>query len=124
MKKIIAFVLAGSPLLAFAQPLTDINSVAQKATNIGNLIIGLAIAFAILWIIVSVVRYLIVGDADDEKRKKGQNAIVYGVVGLFLILSIWGLVAILKNSFRTQDQLPTNDINRTTALPRPDVVPN
>jgi hypothetical protein len=124
MKKIIASVLAGSPLLALAQPLTDINSVATKATNIGNLIIGLAISIAILWIIVSVVRFLIVGSNDEAKRAEGKNAIIYGVIGLFLILSIWGLVAILRNSFRTQDQTPVNEINRTTTLPQPGYVPN
>jgi hypothetical protein len=124
MKKIIASVLAASPLLAFAQPLTDINTVAQKATNIGNLIVGLAISFAVLWIIISVVRYLIAGSNNEDARKEGRNAIIWGVVGLFLILSIWGLVAILKNSFRTADQTPTQDIDRTTTLPQPDYVPN
>jgi Kef-type K+ transport system membrane component KefB len=124
MKKLIAFVLAASPVAVFAQPLTDINSVASKATNIGNLIIGLAISLAILYIIVSVVRYLIAGSGDEEARKKGGEAILYGVIGLFVILSIWGLVAILRNSFRTQDQIPTSEINRTTTLPQPGQVPN
>ena len=87
---------------AFAQPLTDIDSVASKATNIGNLVVELAISFAVIWIIVSVVRYLIAG--GEEGRAKGRDAIVYGVIGLFVILSIWGLVYILKSSFRTEDR--------------------
>jgi hypothetical protein len=129
MKKVIALVLAGSPLLAFAQQLTDINSVASKAVNIGNLIVGLAISIAVLWIIVNVVRYLIATN-DPEKRKQGGYGILWGVVGLFVILSIWGLVAILRNSFKTQDRAPSydnillNDINQTTSLPRPGTVPN
>ena len=122
MKKLIAFVLTVSPALALAQPLTDINSVATKATNIGNLVLALAISLSIVWIIVSIVRYLIAGGEED--RKKGGMAILWGVVGLFVILSIWGLVAILRNSFRTQDQVPINEINRTTTLPQPGTVPN
>lgn len=119
MKKIIAFVLASSPVLAFAQqPLRDINSVAAKATNIGNLIIALAISIAILWIIVNIVRYLIATNGP-EKRVEGGKGILWGVVGLFVILSIWGLVAILRNSFKTEDQIPTSEINRTTTLPVP-----
>lgn len=117
MKKIIAFVLASSPVLAFAQqPLTDINSVASKATYIGNLVISLAISFAILWIIVSIVRYLIAG--GEEGRKKAGPAILWGIVGLFVILSIWGLVAILRNTFKTQDTVP-NDLEQKTKLPTP-----
>ncbi len=118
MKKIIASVLAFSPVLAFAQqPITDINTLSTKATDIGNLVIALAISLAVIWIIVSVVRYLIAGGEED--RAKGGKAILWGVVGLFVILSIWGLVAILKNTFRTQDNIPVTEINRTTTLPVP-----
>ncbi len=109
--------------MAHAQPLTDINSVASKATNIGNLVVQIAISLAVVWIIVSVVRYLIIGAASDEKRKAARDSIVYGVVGLFIILSVWGLVFILRNSFRTQDRVPVNDINNLN-LPRPGTVPN
>lgn len=125
MKKIIAFVLAAAPISAFAQSLqtiTNINDVAARATNIGNLVIGLAISLAVLWIIVSVVRYLIAGSADEEARKKGRDSILYGVIGLFVILSIWGLVAILKNTFRTNDTIDRQQIENTTKLPFPDRV--
>ena len=122
MKKIIAFLLASSPAVVLAQAqITDINTVATKATNIGNMVIGLAISIAVLWIIVNVVRYLIATN-DPDKRKEGGQGILYGVIGLFVILSIWGLVAILRNSFRTQDQVPVNEINRTTQLPQPGYV--
>ncbi len=110
MKKIIILLLTLLPSISFAQTLRDINSVAQKATNIGDLIIKLAIAFAVLWIVVSVVRYLIVGADDEEARKKGGQSILYGVIGFFVILSIWGLVSLLTNSFRfTTTQRPSFD---------------
>ncbi len=120
MKKIIAFVIAALPGMAFAQQLTDINSVANKATSIGSLVISIAISLAVVWIIVSIVRYLIAG--GEEQRKKGAAAVLWGVVGLALILSIWGLVYLFTNTFKTQNQTPTSDINRTTTLPTPNVV--
>ncbi len=119
MKKIIAFVLAASPLSVFAQnPITNVNDVASKASQLGNLIIGLAISIAVLWIIINVVRYLIATN-DPDKRKEGGKGILFGIVGLFVILSIWGLVAILRNTFRTNDQRPDSEIQRTTDLPTP-----
>lgn len=117
MKKIIAFVLAFAPALAGAQTINTVNDVAAKATNIGNLTIGIFIALAVLWIIISVVRYLVIGGGDPDKRKEGGYRILFGVVGLAVILSIWGLVYIVKRSFQTQDQVPTADIDRTTTLP-------
>lgn len=124
MKKFIAIVSGAaflSPLLAFAQPLTDINSVSTKAQYIGSMVIGLAISFAVIWIIVSIVRYLIAG--GEENRKKGGMAILWGVVGLFVILSIWGLVNILRNSFRTDAGQTTTDVQNIQNLPRVNPVP-
>ena len=123
MKKLIAFVLASTPVFAFAQTLTDIDTVAQKATNIGDLIIKIAISLAVLWIIVSVVRYLVLGADDEEARKKGGQSILFGVIGLFVILSIWGLVFLLTNSFKFGQNSTPSTIN-DVKLPRPPTVPN
>jgi len=121
--KFIAGVIAFSPTLVFAQQLNDINSVAMKATNIGNLVVRLAISFAVLFIIISVVRYLIAGSDDEEARKKGGQAILYGVIGLFAILSIWGLVYLLTNSFQFgQNRLPEDRVNNIQ-LPPPPLIP-
>jgi len=112
MKKIIILALVFLPTLIHAQStdrLGDINDVAKKASNIGDLVIMLAISFAVLWIIVSIVRYLIAGD-DGEARSKGGQAILFGVIGLFAILSIWGLVGILQGTFKfTSEQKPSFD---------------
>lgn len=109
MKKLIALTLALAPLSAFAQEITNLDGLTTKATNIGTVAVTLLISFSVIWIVVNVVRYLIAGGEDD--RKKGGMAILWGIVGLFLILSIWGLVAILKNTFSTdnnvkRDQFP------------------
>jgi len=124
MKKIIASVSGAAllvPLLASAQALTDINSVAAKAKNLGDLVVGLAISLAVVWIIINIIRYLIAGNSDD-KRKEGGKAILYGVVALFVILSIWGLVNILRTSFRTEDGPVRTDI-QNLKLPPPPFVP-
>ncbi len=107
MKKLIALVLSFMPSLAFAQTeITNVNQVVSTATKIGNIVVSLAITFAVIWIIVSIVRFFIAGGEED--KQKGKDAIIYGVIGLFLILSIWGLVFILTNTFKTKNTIPTN----------------
>ncbi len=104
MKKIIASIVAFSPLMALAQVttnITDVNSLATKLRDLGNLFTYLLIAAAVIFIIWNVVFYLIKGGEEDA-RKKASSSILWGVVGLFIILSIWGLVNILMNTFRTQ----------------------
>ena len=97
MKKIFALLIVLSPATALAAPISDINSVSEKAKYLGDLVIELAIGVAIVWLIVNIVRYFIAG--GEEERKKGGEAILYGVIGLFLIFSIWGLVHILLGTF-------------------------
>ena len=87
--------------------LNNINEVVTRATSIGNMIVGLAIAFAVVWIIITVVQYLVMAKDSETARKEGGMRILYGILGLFVILSIWGLVAILRNSFKTSDEAPT-----------------
>lgn len=106
MKKTIATIIAFVPTVAFAQTITDVNSLTYKLTNLGNTFIEILIAFAVIWIIFNVVRFIMSG---DEKRKEHQSAIMWGVLGLFIILSIWGLVAILRNTFRLDNTAPVSN---------------
>ncbi len=105
MKKIIASLVVIAPALASAQAITDVNSLTYKLTNIGNTIIEILIAFAVLYIIFNVVKYIMAAE-DPEKRKALGGAVLWGIVGLFVILSIWGLVNILSNTFRTNTNAP------------------
>ena len=98
MKKILTFALLLTPTLASAQTLSNINDVARKAVNIGNLFVQLAIGLAVIWIIINVFKYFIAGGEDD--RHAGAMSVLYGVIGLFVIISIWGFVYLLTGTFK------------------------
>ena len=107
MKKILTSIVAFLPAVASAQAITDVNSLTYKLTNIGNVVIQVFIAFAVIYIIFNVIRYIMAADKPDDRKPIGQ-AILWGIVGLFVILSIWGLVRILTNTFRTDTNAPVN----------------
>ncbi|MBP6858615.1 MAG: hypothetical protein KBC33_02170 [Candidatus Pacebacteria bacterium] len=111
MKKIIFALVPFLPSIASAQAITDVNTLTYKLTNLGNTFIQILIAFAVIWIILNVVRFIMSGD-DADKRKGYQGGILWGIVGLFVILSIWGLVRILTNTFRTDTTAPVNQYPR------------
>ncbi len=117
MKKIIALIIVLTPALASAQAITDVNSLTNKLTNIGNVAIEILIAFAVLYIIFNVVRYIIAADNEEERKKLG-GAVLWGIVGLFVILSIWGLVNILSNTFRTNTNAPTQQFPQLNYPPQ------
>ncbi len=104
MKKIIAFVVTIAPSMAFAQTtarVVDVNSLSTKILGIGSTIVYILVAAAVLFIVWNVVMYLIKGKGEEGRGAAGMN-ILWGIVGLFIIVSIWGLVNILTNTFGTQ----------------------
>ncbi len=61
-------------------------------------IIPLLFAIAISVFVWGIVQY-IKNAADSKKREEGRNFMVYGVVSIFVIVSMWGLVGFLRNTF-------------------------
>ncbi len=104
MKKllVLAAFIVPSIALAQTQPITDVNSLTYKLVGIGNTVIYLLVSLAVIYIIWNVVQYFIKGSSGEEgSRTKAGMGILWGIVGLAVILSIWGLVGILTNTFRT-----------------------
>ena len=101
LKKIAASVIAFSPLVAFAQyaPSQGIHGLFLLVQQVLNWLVPIFIALAVVWLIWNVFQYTIA--ADPEKKKESTGAIVWGIVGIFVMVSIWGLVAILQSTFGT-----------------------
>lgn len=103
MKKILASVLVGlSPLMALAQQYTPNQGVGGLFTFAGQVmgrVVPFIISLAVIFLLWNVFTYAIAG--DEEKKKASRINMVYGIVGLFVMVSIWGLVAILQSTFGT-----------------------
>ena len=107
MKKILfassAFLLPA--LTAFAQgpsggTLTNISQVIQRFQAVINIVIPFIIGLAVLVIIYGIFSF-ISSAGDEEARGTAKQFIIWGIIGVFLMLSVWGLVTILYNSFGT-----------------------
>lgn len=58
----------------------------------------LLISIAVIVFIVGVIKYVANGD-DESKRTEGRNFMIYGIIGLFVMVSVWGLVGVLQGTF-------------------------
>jgi len=88
--------------------ISNVNDLVTRLTGIGNVVIYLLVALAVIYIVWAVVHFLVKGSEGDENRHKAIMQIVWGIVGLVIILSIWGLVGILVNTFSTNINAPTD----------------
>jgi K+-transporting ATPase A subunit len=62
--------------------------------GIVNMLIPLAVACALLFFIWGLVVY-IVRSGDIKSKEEGRTRMIWGVIALFIIVSIWGIVGFL-----------------------------
>jgi hypothetical protein len=113
MKKIItAAALAFAPVFAFAQNTTtqDALGILKVISNIINFLIPLAIAAGVLYFIWGVVQYITA--KDEESQGAARKTMISGIIGLFVIVAMWGLVSVIRNTFELngQNNLTSDDI--------------
>lgn len=77
---------------------------------IGGSVIGLLFAVATAFFLYGVVQFLMNAE-DQEKQAKGKAFMIWGIVALAVMFSVWGLVGVLQNTFDVKDStspdLPT-----------------
>lgn len=96
MKKILTgALLAFAPTLVMAQ--VHAASILGTIKNLLNILIPILITAALMFFIFGVVKYVIADNSDDQAKAK--SIIVRGVVGLFVILSVWGLIGVIQSTF-------------------------
>ena len=107
MKKLSYAVLAfAAPVLAFAQsvPVTSFDNGLLFINRIINQLIPIVIGLAVLFFLFALLKYVTAKDA--EAQIEARNLIITGIVVLFVMVSVWGLVNILKTTFQLNDNQP------------------
>ena len=100
--------------IARAENVTNALSLKDKLIGILDLAVQVLIAAAVVLFLYGVVKYIASGE-DETKRKEAKNYIIYGIVGLFVMVSVWGLVGILTGTFGTN--LDVTDIEIPNLIP-------
>jgi predicted PurR-regulated permease PerM len=104
------------PAVAFAQySITNSNTLFSAIESILNAVIPIIIALAVVYILWGIVQSFVRGSEDE--RKAGHMKILYGIIALFIMISIWGLVNILVNTTNLNNNIPTNQIPNLNNLP-------
>ena len=103
------FVLGLAPVIALAQTtggrptvctsgaISTIQGILCKIGEIFGAVIPILIALGVIYFIWGVISYVIA--SDEEAKTAGRDKIIYGIIGLAVIIAVWGLVKILTNTF-------------------------
>ncbi|MEK7602136.1 MAG: pilin [Patescibacteria group bacterium] len=107
MKKL-GYTLAAfaTPFLAFAQVQT-INDAGRIVIDIiNNVAVPIVFALAFIVFIWGIFRYFVQGGHDEEKREDGKQLMLWGLIGFFVMVSVWGLIHILIGTFNLNPAIP------------------
>ncbi len=102
IRKVLAGLMASFlPAIAFAQytPNQGVTGLIAFAHSLVNQILPLIIAIAVVYFIWQVFTYAIA--ANEEDKGKAKTHMIWGIVGIFVMVSVWGLVGILVSTFGT-----------------------
>ena len=103
MKKALA--LTSLSLAAFALPLVSLAAVRNLSDagsfiidTINNILVPVLFAVAFIVFLFGAFYTFIVGANNEEVKEKGKNLMLWGLIGFFVMVSVWGLVNILTGS--------------------------
>src|SRR3989344_1841842 len=89
------------PLLTSAATL--LNTLALANTFL-NAAIGLFITLAIVVFFWGLIQYLV--NMGGEKKSEGLQIMFYGVIAIFVMVSIWGIIRLLQSTFQVTSTDP------------------
>lgn len=102
----VASVVSLTPGITFAASCyADYNAAGKKlgdlldyvTCTINSSVIPLIFALATVIFIWGVVQYVINSD-EEAKKEKGRQFMIWGIIGLAVMISVWSLVGILSNT--------------------------
>lgn len=92
-----------APLLAVAQSGINVSVIKSYSDVIIDLIntvfVPVLFAIAFLYFVYGVYKYFILGAESDTERATGRQVVLWSIIGFAVILSVWGLVNVLIQTF-------------------------
>ncbi len=86
------------PLVSFAA-INNISDVGTFIINtINNVLVPVLFAIAFIVFIYGVFKTFILGAGSDDAKESGKNLMLWGLIGFFVMVSVWGLVNILTGT--------------------------
>lgn len=84
------------PLLALAQ--TSAESLITKLASALNLLLPIVFALAVLVFFWGLVVYIF-NAANEEKKAEGRRLMIWGIIALFVMFSVYGILRVLQATF-------------------------
>jgi hypothetical protein len=100
LSKVGVLAAALSPLLLMAQDTTPITNLIDGVKTVVDTLVPILMTIALLYFIWGLIKYIIAaGKGNDAEAKQGKAIMIWGIVALFVMASVWGLTGLLSRIF-------------------------
>ena len=79
--------------------------VTKMIDNVLTPLVAVILGAAVVYFLWGVVKY-ISKSSSEEERATGRKMMIYGLIALFVMLSIWGLINLLSGTFPFNTSVP------------------
>jgi len=110
MKKFIITALAFAPAFAFAQDLGNVTTLTHSFGNLVNAALPILIGLALLGFFWGLVKFIFAA-GDASKAAEGKSIMIYGVIALFVMVSVWGIVNFVASDLGVSNNQGAGTIN-------------
>jgi hypothetical protein len=94
-KKIIAGAILLSPLMTFAAAGDTVTSVIGRLQGTVGVILPFILSLAVLFFFWGLAKFIM---SSGEDKEKGKDIMIWGIIALFVMVSVWGIVALLSDT--------------------------
>jgi hypothetical protein len=98
-KALIPAGLLALPVASFAQVLAtggnDLFDLINILRQVLNVAIPILIAIAVIYFIINVIKFI---TTDGEIKDAAKGGIMRGIIGIFVIVALWGIIGFLSKS--------------------------
>ncbi len=111
MKKVllsIAFISLPLSTFAAGAVLSGTEDFIKRISSLIALLLPIVVALALLYFFWGLAQFVLVS-GDDKSIAQGKNKMIWGVITLFVMISVWGLVGLLQSELgiRANQSAPT-----------------
>ena len=96
-------------MINYCDSINGLGGLLCKLHQVLNFVVPVLIALGVVYFVWGVVQYVIYD--EEEAKKKGRDSMIYGIIGLAVIIGLWGLVYAVVNTFNldnTNNYAPTS----------------
>ena len=106
---VLSFLLPSIVLAAGSQAPKTFKGVITLIEEYISYLIPLLFGIALVFFLMGVVKYIMYA-GNEDKRSEGAKFMFYGIIGLAVMISVWGLVKIITGTFGFPFVIP--DLNQ------------